>query len=153
MNTEKIKELAKILNREKLTHVEYSMGDERIILKKEPPKQTPQLTGLNPFAPAAPAASTQVNISETNLNENIVLAKDAETVNSPMVGVFYRSPAPDTEPFIREGSKVKKGDVICIIEAMKLMNEILADKDMEIVKILVENGQVVEFSQPLLVVK
>ena len=70
-------------------------------------------------------------------------------VNAPMVGVFYAAPAPDAEPFVRVGQHVQRGDVLCIVEAMKLMNEITADADGEIAEICVENGQVVEFGQPL----
>ena len=70
-------------------------------------------------------------------------------VTSPMVGVFYATPAPDQEPFVKVGSKVKKGDVLCIIEAMKLMNEITAEQDGEVVDICVKSGDVVEFGQPL----
>jgi acetyl-CoA carboxylase biotin carboxyl carrier protein len=66
-----------------------------------------------------------------------------------MVGVYYSAPAPEKDPYVQVGSRVKKGDILCIIEAMKLMNEITADKDGEIVKICAENGQVVEFAQPL----
>ncbi len=70
-------------------------------------------------------------------------------VKSPMVGVFYDSPSPDAEPYVKVGSKVKKGDVLCIIEAMKLMNEITAQVDGEIVDVCAQNGQVVEYNQPL----
>ena len=70
-------------------------------------------------------------------------------ITAPMVGVFYAAPSPDKEVYVTAGSKVKKGDVLCIIEAMKLMNEITSEKDGEIVKILVQDGQVVEFAQPL----
>jgi acetyl-CoA carboxylase biotin carboxyl carrier protein len=66
-----------------------------------------------------------------------------------MLGVFYSAPAPDEQPFVKIGDRVKKGDVLCIIEAMKLMNEILAEKEGEIVEVCVENGQIVEFSQVL----
>ena len=70
-------------------------------------------------------------------------------VKSPMVGVFYASPSPDAEPFVKVGSKVKKGDTLCIIEAMKLMNDVVAEEDGEIVEICAENGSLVEFGQTL----
>ena len=70
-------------------------------------------------------------------------------IKSPMVGVFYASPSPDAAPFVQVGSKVKKGDVVCIIEAMKLMNELTADMDGEVVDVCVNNGDVVEYGQPL----
>ena len=69
----------------------------------------------------------------------------AREIKSPMVGVFYSAPAPDAKPFVEVGSKVKTGDVVCIVEAMKLMNEIMAEQDGEILEICVENGQVVDY--------
>jgi acetyl-CoA carboxylase biotin carboxyl carrier protein len=70
-------------------------------------------------------------------------------VKSPMVGVFYQAPSPESEPFVKIGGRIKKGDVLCIIEAMKVMNEITADVDGELVDICAENGQIVEFGQTL----
>ncbi|HML49609.1 MAG TPA: acetyl-CoA carboxylase biotin carboxyl carrier protein, partial [Clostridia bacterium] len=70
-------------------------------------------------------------------------------VKSPMVGVFYAAPSPESPPFVKRGDRVKRGDVLCIIEAMKLLNEIAAEADGEIADICVENGQVVEYSQTL----
>ena len=70
-----------------------------------------------------------------------------------MVGVFYSAPAPDSDPYVTVGSQVKKGDVLCLIEAMKLMNEVTAEKSGEICEICVENGQVVEYGQPLFMIK
>jgi acetyl-CoA carboxylase biotin carboxyl carrier protein len=74
------------------------------------------------------------------------------TVGAPMVGTFYRSPAPEAKPFIQEGGRIEVGQVFCIIEAMKLMNEIKSEVSGKIIKILVPNGQAVEFGQPILVV-
>jgi acetyl-CoA carboxylase biotin carboxyl carrier protein len=75
------------------------------------------------------------------------------TVTSPMVGTFYHAPSPDTEPFVEMGSRVGKGQVLCIIEAMKLMNEIESDTDGTVVRILVENGQPVEYGEPLFLIE
>ncbi len=75
------------------------------------------------------------------------------TVTSPIVGTFYRAPSPDSEPFVEVGTKVKKGQVLCIIEAMKLMNEIESEVDGVIVRILVENGQPVEYGEPLFLIE
>ena len=74
-------------------------------------------------------------------------------IKSPMVGTFYRTPAPDASPFVEEGDEIEKGQVICIIEAMKLMNEIKAEVNGRIKKILVENGQAVEFNQPIFLIE
>jgi acetyl-CoA carboxylase biotin carboxyl carrier protein len=75
------------------------------------------------------------------------------TVTSPIVGIFYRSPSPDAEPFVEVGKQVKKGQVLCIIEAMKLMNEIESEVDGVVVKVLVENGQPVEYGEPLFLIE
>ncbi len=94
-------------------------------------------------APAAPVAAAE---------EDAASVKDFNKyrdVKSPMVGIFYASPSPDAEPFVKVGSKVKKGDTLCIIEAMKLMNDVVAEEDGEIVEICAENGALVEFGQIL----
>lgn len=90
----------------------------------------------------------------------VEITKEAEeevqrlvTVTSPIVGTFYRSPSPDAPPFVDVGTKVKKGQVLCIIEAMKLMNEIESDVDGVVVRILVENGQPVEYGEPLFLIE
>ena len=94
---------------------------------------------------AAPAPNAVAPArEETNVDFNRV-----REIKSPMVGVFYAAPAPDAQPFVQVGSKVKKGDVVCIVEAMKLMNEIAAEFDGEVVDVCVHNGDVVEFGQTL----
>ena len=94
-------------------------------------------------------ATTQINIEAPAE----VKSEDGYEVKAPMVGTFYSSSAPDKPEFVTVGSKVKKGDTICIIEAMKLMNEVEADRDGEIVEILVENEEMVEFDQPLFIIR
>jgi len=86
-------------------------------------------------------------------NDASQLAADTFVVQSPMVGTFYRSPEPGAEPFVEVGSRVKKGDVICLIEVMKLINSIVAEEDGEIIEILVDNGGVVEFGQHLMIMR
>ncbi len=94
---------------------------------------------------SAPAANTNASEKEETVDGNIV--------KSPIVGTFYSASSPDAEPFVKVGSKVKKGDVIMIIESMKLMNEVQSDFDGVVEKILVENGQAVEFDQPIMIIK
>jgi acetyl-CoA carboxylase biotin carboxyl carrier protein len=101
---------------------------------ERPMGQTAQASGSR-----MQAASPEVHVAEAEISGDNVL--------SPMLGVFYSSPSPESEPFVKTGSKVKKGDVLCIIEAMKLMNEITAEKDGEITQVLAQNGQIVEFEQ------
>ena len=112
------------------------------------------VSGPTPSAPAtaapAPVAAPVETVpaapahEETNVDFN-----RAREIKSPMVGVFYAAPSPDAKPFVEVGSRVKKGDVVCIVEAMKLMNEITAEFDGEVVDICVRNGEVVEFGQTL----
>ena len=98
------------------------------------------VSGVPMTAPPHPGAHAEEEASED---------QGLHIVNSPIVGTFYRSPSPSADPFVRIGSTVNKGDILCIIEAMKLMNEIDSDVDGEVVKIYVENGQAVEYGQPL----
>jgi acetyl-CoA carboxylase biotin carboxyl carrier protein len=100
-------------------------------------------------ASAAPAAAPAVAAEPAAAP---VAAEDTRTINSPMVGTFYRAPSPGAKPFADVGQKVKAGDTVCIIEAMKLLNEIETEYDGVIKEILVENGQPVEFGQPLFVI-
>ncbi|MEO0409065.1 MAG: acetyl-CoA carboxylase biotin carboxyl carrier protein, partial [Cyanobacteria bacterium P01_A01_bin.135] len=100
-----------------------------------------------PPRPVEPAASAPAPTPHQSRDS------DSAEVASPMVGTFYRAPAPDEPPFINVGDRVTKGQTVCIIEAMKLMNEIEAEVSGEVVEILVENGEPVEFNQPLMRVK
>jgi acetyl-CoA carboxylase biotin carboxyl carrier protein len=100
----------------------------------------PAMAGAPALAPAAPAASAPA-------------APTGHMVKSPMVGTFYRAASPGAKPFVEIGAQVKEGDTICIIEAMKILNEIEADKAGTITQVLVENGQAVEYGQPLFVIE
>ena len=131
MNIKTIRELAGILQDANLTALELEEGETRIRLEKSAPAQIVQ-------------SSVPAPLDDPGLDFNAI-----SLVTSPMVGVFYATPAPDQEPFVKVGSKVKKGDVLCIIEAMKLMNEITAEQDGEVVDICVKSGDDVEFGQPL----
>jgi acetyl-CoA carboxylase biotin carboxyl carrier protein len=136
MKIEDVKALAEVLKKYDLSAVETGQGTSRIRVERH--------LGAEAKIIAAPA------LDEARAPEAASVC-DADTiqVKSPMVGVFYAAPSPDSEPFVSMGKKVAKGDVLCIVEAMKLMNEITADADGEIVDICVANGQVVEFGQEL----
>ncbi len=107
------------------------------------------------------AQPVQSSIQTSQIQEPIVqkieakaeCAEEGEIISSPMVGTFYQAPSPDSPPYVRVGDKVKKGQTLCIIEAMKIMNELEAEFDMEILEILVEDGEPVEFDTPLFRVK
>ncbi len=104
-----------------------------------------------PVVPARPAPSrTSATAAETAAVE---LAANQTLLRSPMVGTFYRSPSPDAPPFVQEGDMVQKGQALCIVEAMKMMNEIESEVAGRVIKILVENGQPIEYDQPLMVIE
>lgn len=141
MNLRNIRELVQLLENSGLTVLEVSEADTKIRLEKGAIAE--RSVGPVVMQPAvAPQAAQPVQDGAVDFN-NIT------EIKSPMVGVFYAAPAPDAQPYMTVGKKVKKGDVLCIIEAMKLMNEITAEVDGEIVDICVENGQVVEYAQIL----
>ena len=127
-----LKEYIKILEDSSLTCIEISDKEDSIRLERE-------LYSTDNF-PVAQGVQT-VNESAGSVS--------ADTIRSPMVGVFYSAPSPDKSAFVSVGDKVEKGQVVCIIEAMKIMNEITADKSGTVCEILVDNGDVVEFDQPL----
>ena len=146
MKIEEIKELIQALEQSSLTSLEVTRGETSIKLVKNQ-STAPVLQAVPsaevPVIQAAPAVS---NVSAEPVK---VEQPKGRAVTSPLVGVFYAAPSPNDAPFVSAGSTVKKGEVLCIVEAMKLMNEITAELDGTITEICVENGQVVEFGQPL----
>lgn len=164
MDYKAIINLMKEMNHTDLTKVEIEEEGVKICLEKTanvvtvaqsviPQNIAPAVIPASPinYAPVQNAAVAQAPVA-TPVAEAPV--EDAgKKIVSPMVGTFYGSPSPDKPAFVKVGDKVKKGQTVCIIEAMKLMNEIESDHDGEIVKILVNNEQMVEFGQPLFIVK
>ncbi|MBC7160779.1 acetyl-CoA carboxylase biotin carboxyl carrier protein [Immundisolibacter sp.] len=142
MDIRKIKKLMELVEQSGINELEVREGEESIRLSKAP-------AGVMMTPVAAPAAAPAVVPAA-------VAAAPAQpagyTQTAPMVGTFYRAPSPDSPPFVEVGKQVAAGDVICIIEAMKLMNQIEADKAGVVAAILVEDGQPVEFGQPLVVI-
>lgn len=144
IDIETLKEYIKVLEDCSLAEIEISDEEDSIRLAK-PTADSPVAVLPPAGVPAAPAASAAPAAQAAPTAP----ASDAQTIKSPMVGVFYAAPSPDRPPFVSVGDTVGKGDVVCIIEAMKIMNEITADKSGTITEILVENGDVVEYDQPL----
>jgi acetyl-CoA carboxylase biotin carboxyl carrier protein len=142
MNIEHVRELANILNACNLSKLEVSDGDTKILLEK------PQYaeTKAAPLPKAVYETENNTEAQSADLNGLI-------EVKSPIVGVFYAAPAPDALPYVSIGSAVRKGDVLCIVEAMKLLNEITAECDGEIVDICVKNGDIAEYGQILFKMK
>lgn len=134
MDTNQIREIIAIFEESGLSSLELEEGNLKI--KMEKPSAAQVAAEPAPIVTAAPEMTQQKAEEETN-------------ITSPLVGTFYRAKSPNDAPYVKEGDHVHTGDVICMIEAMKTMNEIQADKDGIIKKILVENGEMVEYGQPL----
>jgi oxaloacetate decarboxylase alpha subunit len=152
MNLEEIRELIRLLNETDVTEFALESQGVKISIKKGQAGGGPASEGsLAPQPPEAVRAAAPAGRPEQPQppapEENLV------TVVAPMVGTFYRAPAPDAPPYVEIGDSVHEGQVLCIIEAMKLMNEIEAEAAGEIVDILVENGQPVEYGQPLFLIR
>ena len=155
MDLNQIKKLIKLLESSDVTDLEVEENGVRIKLaKKVRVTQTVSLPNLSAQAPvAAPSVpQTAVSVSGTKSSEEDANAGLHE-IKSPIVGTFYRAPAPDADSYVQVGDTVSAGGVLCIVEAMKLMNEIESDVSGKIVKILVENGKPVEYNQPLFLIK
>lgn len=149
-NTEQIKELIKVLEESSLSVLEIVEKDgSKIRLEKAQPAQ--QIVNTIPFANgvAAPAPIPTAPVESAPAVTSAPVADSSKTIDAPIVGVFYAASAPGKAPYVSVGKKVKKGDVVCIIEAMKCMNEIQAEEDGEIVEVLVKDGELVEYGQPL----
>lgn len=155
---EEIKEIITALDNSSVTEVELTCGNgEKIKLKKKSevklvaaePIEVPAAPVVIPAAPAAPAVSAApaAPVAEA------APAAEGKEIKSPMVGVFYEAASPDSDPYVQVGQAVKKGDTLCIIEAMKLMNEINAEESGVITEICVKNGDLVQFGQPLFKIK
>ena len=138
--TELARRLGALLSELQLTEAEVSVGDLHVRVQRTPIAPMPATTG-----PAAAPLPGSVALVERPAG--------TVTVEAPMVGTFYRASAPNAEPYVREGDVVKEGQIVCIIEAMKLMNEIEAKTAGRIAKILVENGQAVEYGQALFLIE
>ncbi|HTC22004.1 MAG TPA: acetyl-CoA carboxylase biotin carboxyl carrier protein [bacterium] len=136
-----------------ISELSFEQGDIKVHLRRGP--GMPFATGMAPTVAAVPIVATSAASSPAvapSAGAPTVAAENGATLNSPMVGTFYRASSPDAKPFIEEGEKIAVGQVYCIIEAMKLMNEVKSEVAGKVVKILVQNGQAVEFNQPLIVV-
>ena len=148
MNIKQIRELAQIVSENGLSAIEIAEGENRVRIERAvaapAPAAVPAVVSMPAPAAAPTAPAPAPAAEETNVDFN-----RTREIKSPMVGVFYAAPSPDAKPFVEVGSKVKKGDVVCIVEAMKLMNEISAEFDGEVVDVCVHNGDVVEYGQTL----
>jgi acetyl-CoA carboxylase biotin carboxyl carrier protein len=151
---EDVKKLVQLVEKSDVTHIEWEKGPEKVVIKRgnsvaaapapihavahAAPVAAP-IAALAPVAMAAPAPKADAKAAD----------KPGVVVNSPFVGTFYRAPSPESPPFVDVGAKVKKGQTLCIVEAMKLMNEIESETDGTVAEIFVQNATPVEFGEPL----
>ncbi len=151
MDLRKLKTLIDLVEASDISELELTEGEEKVKISRKNNTE-PSLTPVNYVQhPIQPTFNQQPHAqSETLLDKVDTTSTDNKnTITSPMVGTFYRAASPDSAPFIDIGSTIKKGETLCIIEAMKILNEIESDKEGTISRILIENGQPVEFGQPL----
>ena len=142
MELEDLKNLIELLKETDITELQLEKDGTKVKIKREKLLSSLEMSALK----------------ATSLHEKLVAETEEETqrlvtITSPIVGTFYRSLSPEAEPFVEVGLKVNKGQVLCIVEAMKLMNEIESDVDGVVVKVLVENGQPVEYGEPLFLIE
>ncbi|MDR2420165.1 MAG: acetyl-CoA carboxylase biotin carboxyl carrier protein [Puniceicoccales bacterium] len=158
MNIEEIRKLAEVMAEIGVTEIEIEEEGRRIRLSKQSPMATLLPSALATFTPSAEISN--ITSATPQLKEATILSEkvpdlqaDCRTICSPMIGTFYRSASPDSEPLINIGDKVTVHTPVCVLEAMKVMNEILSDVDGTIVDIPIKNGEPVEFGQVLFYVK
>ena len=147
MEFENLLTLIKTVSDSELTDFDYEENGTRIRLKKK--KETVVVAGASADVPIAPLAATQAAIQNSETVADADREPEGMIVKSPLVGTFYAAPAEDAAPFVSVGDLVKKGQTLAIVEAMKLMNEIESDFDGKVAEVYVENGQAVEYGQPL----
>ncbi len=145
MDIRKVKKLIELLEESDIAEIEIHEGEESVrISRSGSPIPAPAVVASVTSA-ASPPASAPEKPAEPEIS--------GHQIKSPMVGTFYRSPSPGTKSFVEEGQRVNVGDTLCIIEAMKILNQIESDKAGTLVKVLVENGQPVEYNQPLFIIE
>ncbi|MBN2885700.1 MAG: acetyl-CoA carboxylase biotin carboxyl carrier protein [Chromatiaceae bacterium] len=153
MDIRKVKKLIELLEQSDVAEIEIHEGEESVRISRHGsapmPFYAPQ--GAAHFAAAPSGSAPQSGAPEGETETTLEL--EGEVVRSPMVGTFYRAPAPGAKPFVEEGQAVKAGETLCIIEAMKILNQIESDHAGTVKRILVENGQPVEYNQPLFVIE
>ncbi|SEP85730.1 acetyl-CoA carboxylase biotin carboxyl carrier protein [Ectothiorhodospira magna] len=158
MDIRKIKKLIELLEESGINEIEIQEGEESVRITRAAPNSgttfmmPPQQYMVPGAAPAAPSAPTSSPPAPTPAAETRPALPPGHQVTAPMVGTFYRAPTPGARAFVEVGQSVQEGDTLCIIEAMKMLNQIEADKTGVIKAILVENGQPVEYGQPMFII-
>ena len=147
---EYIEKLAKIVDETTLTEISLEDGEQAITIRKDVVTGTPVVAAAPAQVAVAPVAQAVTPATPAPETEEV---KKGKALTSPMVGTFYKAPSPDAKPFVEVGQTVAQGDVVCIVEAMKLMNEIESEFSGKVVEICVEDGQPVEFGQVLMYIE
>jgi acetyl-CoA carboxylase biotin carboxyl carrier protein len=154
MDLRKLKTLIDLVSESNVSELEITEAEGKVRIVKGGGAAAPQFVAAAPAVPLAiPSAAVAAPAAPAAAVAAVAAAPEGHVVKSPMVGTFYRASSPGTKPFVEIGSQVKEGETVCIIEAMKILNEIEADKSGTVTRILGENGQAVEFGQPLFVIE
>jgi acetyl-CoA carboxylase biotin carboxyl carrier protein len=151
MDLRKLKKLIDLVQESGIAELEITEGEEKVKIVKGG-RATPEMVAMLPAPGAAPAPTALAAPAPPPAVE-VPPKVEGHVLKSPMVGTFYRAPSPGAKPFVEVGDTVKAGQTVCIIEAMKLLNEIEADKDGVVKAVLAENGQPVEYGEPLLAIE
>ena len=162
MDIEKIKQLIDVVNTSELAFFEFSSADyhvkmDKSLTRNNSHKETADVvTKSNKVSPIEKTVEESTAVKQVESEETLIITdtnpllnEELAVVGSPMVGTIYNAPSPEAEAFVEVGQRIKKGDIFCIIEAMKLMNEIESEFSGEVVEILFKNGDMVEYGQPL----
>ena len=145
---DEIKELAEIVSKNELGRIKLKYDANEIVIESK----NKEVISSVPVQPSMTVQNVNASVPQENTDKPEKSVPAGNIVKSPIVGTFYSSPSPDKPPFVKIGDTVKKGDVIMIIESMKLMNEVQSDFDGKILDILVDNGQAVEYDQPIMII-
>ena len=152
MDLRKIKKLMELLEESGLAEIEVKEGEESIKLSRHSQYQPVQNNQtMMPVMQTQQPITKEVTPQAESISEQSL--PEGDVIESPMVGTFYRAASPDSKVFVEEGQKVSKGDTVCILEAMKMMNQVTAEQSGTIIKILIEDSEPVEFGQPLFIIK
>jgi acetyl-CoA carboxylase biotin carboxyl carrier protein len=148
MDIRKIRKLIELLEETGISEIEIKEGEESLRLSRHRPNSdyAPPVQYISAPAPQSPPP-------QESKGPHIHANQDGHKIKSPMVGTLYTSPSPDAPPYVSVGQSVKAGDILCIVEAMKMFNEIEADKSGKIIAILISNGEPVEYDQPLFIIE
>jgi acetyl-CoA carboxylase biotin carboxyl carrier protein len=153
MDLRKLKTLIDLVSESNVSELEITEAEGKVRIVKSPGAAPGTPAMVHVPAPAAPVPAPTAPVLTAPATEAAAAATAGHQVKSPMVGTFYRSASPGAKPFVEVGSVIKEGDTICIVEAMKILNEIECDKSGTVTQILIDNGEAVEYGQPLFVIE